>query len=139
MVGCLERIGRELAIRDTVMGATISAAGTSIPNYIASQVAARQGFANMAISSAIGSSTFNILVGLGLPWVLWTMFSTGDLYNELKDDKITLSVMIMAGVHLVFIVVLISSGFELRRWHAFLFFALYGVFVLFTFVQTSYI
>mmetsp|Transcript_15268 Transcript_15268/g.30845 ORF Transcript_15268/g.30845 Transcript_15268/m.30845 type:complete len:544 (-) Transcript_15268:484-2115(-) len=43
MVASLEDLAELLDIPDAVMGATFSAAGTSLPNYVASQVAARQG------------------------------------------------------------------------------------------------
>jgi Ca2+/Na+ antiporter len=72
MVLCLETLGHAWHINDAIMGLTASAAGTAIPNYIASHVTATQGLSNMAISNAIGSNTFNILICLGLPWVLLT-------------------------------------------------------------------
>jgi Ca2+/Na+ antiporter len=72
MVLCLETLGHAWHINDAIMGLTASAAGTAIPNYIASHVTATQGLSNMAISNAIGSNTFNILICLGLPWVILT-------------------------------------------------------------------
>jgi Ca2+/Na+ antiporter len=43
MVTSLEMLGDLMRLPDSVIGQTISAAGTSLPNYVASQVAARQG------------------------------------------------------------------------------------------------
>ena len=51
-----------LDIPDAVIGVTVSAAGTSLPNYVASKVAAEKGSGNMAVSNAFGSNTFNIMV-----------------------------------------------------------------------------
>ena len=48
MVASLESLAELLDIPDAVIGATFSAAGTSLPNYVASQVAARQGVSRFA-------------------------------------------------------------------------------------------
>jgi Ca2+/Na+ antiporter len=51
---------------------------------------------NMAVSNASGSNTFNIVIGLGLPWVLYTNFVTGfEPYHGLRDEGITESVVIL--------------------------------------------
>jgi Ca2+/Na+ antiporter len=83
-------------------------------------------FQNRAVSNALGSNTFNITIGLGLPWVLYTSFGTGfQPYDDLKDEGITEFVIILASVHFVFIVSLIGSGFVLRKWHAILYLLMY--------------
>ncbi|MEQ2211251.1 hypothetical protein XENOCAPTIV_016875, partial [Xenoophorus captivus] len=66
-------IGFTLGIPDVIMGITFLAAGTSVPDCMASVIVARQGLGDMAISNSIGSNVFDILVGLGLPWALQTL------------------------------------------------------------------
>lgn len=84
----------------------------------------------MAVSNAFGSNTFNILVGLGLPWFLYTSFGTGfQPYFGLKDEGITASVIILASVLFAFIAVVLSSGFVLYRWHATLFSVIYLAYI----------
>ncbi|PAA73517.1 hypothetical protein BOX15_Mlig019455g1 [Macrostomum lignano] len=63
-------IGDTLGIPDTVMGLTILAAGTSVPDALASVFVARDGFGDMAVSNSVGSNVFDILLGLGLPWFI---------------------------------------------------------------------
>ncbi len=46
-----------------VMGLTILAAGTSIPDLITSVIVARKGLGDMAVSSSIGSNIFDVCVG----------------------------------------------------------------------------
>ena len=106
----------------------------SLPNYIASKVAAEKGFGNMAVSNAFGSNTFNIMIGLGLPWLLYTSVGTGP-YSGLRDDGITQSVMILILCLLVFIVVVLHSGFVLYRWHGYLFITLYVAYIVFSIAQ----
>lgn len=95
-------IGFTFGIPDVIMGITFLAAGTSVPDCIASLLVARQGnltelcqnfiqwwqreyiyinislslcsgMGDMAVSNSIGSNVFDILVGLGLPWALKTL------------------------------------------------------------------
>eukprot|EP00968_Pinguiococcus_pyrenoidosus_P027542 scaffold7381_cov310-Pinguiococcus_pyrenoidosus.AAC.88 len=61
-------IGQVIGISDTIMGLTLLAAGTSIPDALSSVYMARAGEGDMAVSSSIGSNVFDILVGLPLPW-----------------------------------------------------------------------
>mmetsp|Transcript_10960 Transcript_10960/g.30285 ORF Transcript_10960/g.30285 Transcript_10960/m.30285 type:complete len:642 (-) Transcript_10960:85-2010(-) len=126
MVASLEKIAELLDIPDSVVGVTVSAAGTSLPNYIASKVAAQNGFGNQAVSNAFGSNTFNIMIGLGLPWVLYTSFGTNfEPYSGLRDDGIGQSIVILAGFLLLFIVLMLCTGFVIHKWHGHLFIFLY--------------
>nr|XP_020449849.1 sodium/potassium/calcium exchanger 3 [Monopterus albus] len=73
MVWMVTVIGFTLGIPDVIMGITFLAAGTSVPDCMASVIVAQQGLGDMAISNSIGSNVFDILVGLGLPWALQTL------------------------------------------------------------------
>lgn len=66
-------VGETLGIPDTVMGMTLLAAGTSIPDTVASVMVARDGKADMAMSNIVGSNVFDMLC-LGLPWFIQTVF-----------------------------------------------------------------
>jgi len=126
MVSSLESLAALMNIPDTIIGVTVSAAGTSLPNFVASRIAAQNGFGNMAVSNAFGSNTFNIMVGLGLPWVLYTSFATGfKPYHALRNEGITESVIILGSVLLMFVALLIPSKFVLYKWHGVLFIVLY--------------
>ncbi|XP_019872937.1 sodium/potassium/calcium exchanger 4-like [Aethina tumida] len=67
-------VGDTLDIPDSVMGLTFLAAGTSVPEAVSSVIVTNQGFGSMGISSSIGSNTFDILLCLGLPWLIKTAF-----------------------------------------------------------------
>merc|ERR1711920_409785 len=70
LVYCVEILGEVLGIHVIVMGFTLLAAGTSIPDAVSSVAIARAGEGDMAISSSIGSNIFDILVGLPIPWII---------------------------------------------------------------------
>lgn len=135
MVASLEQLAALMDIPDAVVGVTVSAAGTSLPNYVASKVAAQKGFGNMAVSNAFGSNTFNIMIGLGLPWVLYIASTGLQPYHGLRDNGITTSVIILGTVLALFIVLVVPTGFVLYRWHGMLFIVLYIAYLAFAIGQ----
>ena len=66
MMNAAERAGCLAGLQEDLMGLTVTAAGTSLPNLFASVLVARQGLGNMAVSNAFGSNTFNIFIALVL-------------------------------------------------------------------------
>ena len=58
-------IARSLGVSDALIGLTIVAVGTSLPELAASAVAAYKGKPGIAIGNVIGSNIFNILLILG--------------------------------------------------------------------------
>eukprot|EP00401_Gymnodinium_catenatum_P006336 CAMPEP_0117496468 /NCGR_PEP_ID=MMETSP0784-20121206/20672_1 /TAXON_ID=39447 /ORGANISM="" /LENGTH=542 /DNA_ID=CAMNT_0005291439 /DNA_START=146 /DNA_END=1774 /DNA_ORIENTATION=- len=83
LVYCVEILGQVLGIHIIVMGFTLLAAGTSIPDLVSSIAVARAGEGDMAVSSSIGSNIFDILVGLPIPW----MIKIGIIEMALKGDR----------------------------------------------------
>ncbi|RZF38053.1 hypothetical protein LSTR_LSTR006452 [Laodelphax striatellus] len=67
-------MGDTLKIPDSVMGITFLAAGTSVPEAVSSVIVAKQGHGSMGISNSLGSNTFDILLCLGLPWLIKASF-----------------------------------------------------------------
>ena len=63
--------GEIVDIPPSVMALTILAAGTSVPDLLTSIIVARDGHADMAVSSSIGSNIFDILMGLPIPWFFY--------------------------------------------------------------------
>lgn len=59
-------IARLLGVSETVIGLTVVAVGTSLPELATSLTAARRGEAELALGNVLGSNVFNILAILGL-------------------------------------------------------------------------
>ena len=74
MVTWAEIIGNTIGIPSVIMGLTVLAAGTSVPDMLSSVIVARRGNGDMAVSSSIGSNIFDILVGLPVPWIAYTAY-----------------------------------------------------------------
>ncbi|XP_022664161.1 sodium/potassium/calcium exchanger 5-like isoform X3 [Varroa destructor] len=72
LVWMITIIGFTLSISDTVMGLTFLSIGVTLPDIVSSLLVVRKGFGDMAVCNALGSNIFEILVGLGLPWLIKT-------------------------------------------------------------------
>ena len=66
--GAIE-IARMLGVSDLIIGLTIVAIGTSLPELAASVMSALKGEPDIAIGNVIGSNMFNLLPVLSLPGV----------------------------------------------------------------------
>ncbi|MFH4978363.1 hypothetical protein AB6A40_005072 [Gnathostoma spinigerum] len=104
-------IGETLGIPTEIMGLTLLAAGTSIPDLITSVIVARKGLGDMAVSSSIGSNLFDICIGLPVPWVLhalifWT-FHTSDASSSVAVSSKGL--ICSVGMLFIMLVILVIS------------------------------
>ena len=95
-----------LNIPAVIIGLTVLAAGTSIPDLMSSMIVAKQGRGGMAISNAIGSNIFDILIGLGLPWLLMLLLKGKNIIvgnNDLNTSVIFLFATIVVVLGLLII------------------------------------
>ncbi|XP_078518183.1 sodium/potassium/calcium exchanger 4 [Lissotriton helveticus] len=111
MVWMVTVIGYTLGIPDVIMGITFLAAGTSVPDCMASLIVARQGFGDMAVSNSIGSNVFDILVGLGVPWSMQTMIIHYGSVVKINSKGLVYSVILLLGS-----VALTVSGVHINNW-----------------------
>ncbi len=95
-------------IPEAIIALTVLVVGTSIPDLFSSIIVAKQGRGDMAVSNAIGSNIFDILVGLGLPFLIVMSLSGGTV--DAGGDIVT-SVLILFGS-----VVLLIGLLLVRRW-----------------------
>ena len=86
-VGGATEVARALNVSDAVIGLTIVAGGTSLPELVTSVVAAKKGNSGIAIGNVLGSNVLNILFILGLTGMISPMHIEGitnvDLYMML--------------------------------------------------------
>lgn len=87
-------IAKLFGMSDAVIGLTVVAVGTSLPELITSAIAAIKNKADIAIGNAVGSSIFNILFILGITAVIMAVSAGGISY-------IDLGVMILTAVILL--------------------------------------
>ena len=65
VVECAKEIALALGMSQTLVGLTVVALGTSLPELVTSVVASRKGENGLALGNVIGSNIFNILMVLG--------------------------------------------------------------------------
>merc|ERR1712168_1722833 len=117
MVWMVCMIGFTLGIPDTIMGITFLAAGTSVPDTIASVMVARNGYGDMAVSNSIGSNVFDILLGLGLPWFLSTTIrpNGGEPTVKINSNGLMLSVSLLLISLIVVVLSIHLNGWKLTK------------------------
>nr|AAP57526.1 K-independent Na+/Ca2+ exchanger JSX [Mus musculus] len=106
--------GETLGIPDTVMGLTLLAAGTSIPDTVTSVLVARKGKGDMAISNIVGSNVFDMLC-LGLPWFIKTAFTNASAPIEVNSKGLTY-ITISLNISILFLFLAVHfNGWKLDR------------------------
>ncbi|XP_019739833.1 sodium/potassium/calcium exchanger 3 isoform X2 [Hippocampus comes] len=111
MVWMVTIISYTLGIPDVIMGITFLAAGTSVPDCMASLIVARRGLGDMAVSNSIGSNIFDVLLGLGFPWALRTLIVSYSSVVTINSRGLVYSViLLLASVTLTVLCV------HLNRW-----------------------
>merc|ERR1719245_1953622 len=105
MVDWCQVIGDTLGIPQVVMGLTFLAAGTSIPDLLSSVIVAKKGFGDMAVSSSIGSNIFDILVGLPLPWLAFSIVHWCPVHVNAPNLQISLFVLLGMVVAVILMIV----------------------------------
>jgi len=116
-------------IHPAIMGVTVLAAGTSVPDAIGSLLVARDGQGDMAVSNAIGSNVFDILLGLGLPWVLSGLVYRGSAGITVDAANLVPLSFILVGTLVAVYTVTLLSGFRLTPLVGLIFFSFYFIFV----------
>lgn len=85
-------IARAWGMSDTLVGLTIVAIGTSLPELVTSIVAARKGDSGIALGNAVGSCLFNIMFILGMASVLTPIHAVSEL---IIDSGVLLAVSVL--------------------------------------------
>ena len=120
-------ISHILNIPEAIIALTVLAIGTSVPDLISSLIVAREGRGDMAVSNAIGSNIFDILVGLGLPMLIYILFS-GNVVSS--DGEISRSAIILFSSVIFLLIWLLFSRWKIGKLTGFFLIAIYIVYVI---------
>jgi cation:H+ antiporter len=103
-------IAANFGVSKKIIGLTIVAAGTSLPELVTSVVAARRGKSDIAIGNVIGSNIFNILFILSV-----SSFISPIEYNITFNKEIYLMI---GGTVFLFVAMFTGKKKKLDRWEA---------------------
>lgn len=108
-------VARIWGVSEAIIGLTIVAAGTSLPELATSIIASVRKQDDIAIGNIVGSNVFNILGILGVAGLIRPLESSG-------VNRIDFGIMIGTAILLL---PLLRSGWRLNRWEGGLFIAIY--------------
>ncbi|XP_040036009.1 sodium/potassium/calcium exchanger 2 isoform X8 [Gasterosteus aculeatus] len=128
MVWWAHQVGQTIGITEEIMGLTILAAGTSIPDLITSVIVARKGLGDMAVSSSVGSNIFDITVGLPFPWLMWS-FINGLQPVEVSSNGLFCAIVLLFIMLLFVIISIAACKWRMSKLLGFIMFMLYFVFL----------
>jgi cation:H+ antiporter len=122
---------KALGVSDLVIGLTIVAAGTSMPEVATSIMAAIKGERDIAVGNVVGSSTFNILGCLGLSGIV-----SGNLGLVVPAAILNFDIWVMIAVSLACLPVFMT-GREIARWEGGVFLLYYAAYVTYLVLATQ--
>jgi cation:H+ antiporter len=111
-------IAKLFALSELVIGLTIIAAGTSLPEVITSVVAACRGERDIAVGNVVGSNIFNILCVVGFS----SQFTRGGL--PINPSALWFDIPVMIAVAIACLPIFLT-GNRISRWEGGLFFFFY--------------
>ena len=124
LVSSATTIAEALGVSDLVIGLTVVAVGTSLPELATSVMAAIRGQRDIAVGNVVGSNIFNLLAVLGASAAV---SSSGISVNR---ELIRLDYPVMLAATLVLIPIC-WNGFAIKRWEGALLAAFYVAYVAF--------
>ncbi|MFA0960185.1 calcium/sodium antiporter [Roseivirga sp. BDSF3-8] len=116
-------IAERLGVSEKIIGLTIVAAGTSLPELVTSVVAAARKNADIAIGNVIGSNIFNILLILAISSIIRPI-----AYNPAFNLDMAI---LTGGTALLLVFMLTGKRKRLDRWEAGVLFGSYALFMVY--------
>lgn len=120
-----KEIARELGMTETLIGLTIVAVGTSLPELVTSVVAARKGETGLAVGNVIGSNIFNLMFILGISAIIHPVeVNAASVYD--------MGILFLTSLLTLFF---LKSGKALKRWEGMVMVAVYIAAMIFAIVR----
>ena len=134
MVEATRLSGCFIGIPSAVMGLTFLAAGSSVPDALASIAVAKNGLGDMVVSNAIGSNVFDIFLGLGLPWFIAGLALEEGVSTVTVDPPTLIigPIAVLFAVIVILVLLLMWMKWRLSRMLGYALFGLYGLFIVFS-------
>lgn len=114
-VDAAEKMGNCLHISEDVMGLTLLAIGSSLPDCFSSVLAAKQGKGEMAVSNALGSNVFDINICIGVSFLLKSMVGGFVRIEVEHDEGFELFIAALFVLLAVFMVAMFCYGLVLNK------------------------
>ncbi len=124
-------IAQNLGISELVIGLTIVAAGTSLPEVATSVMASIKGEQDIAVGNIVGSNIFNILAVLGLSGLV---SSEG---IQVSSAALRFDIPVMLAISVACLPIFFTDG-KISRWEGLLFFGYYLAYVIYLLLLSTH-
>ncbi|MBK7687862.1 MAG: calcium/sodium antiporter [Elusimicrobia bacterium] len=124
-------LARGLGVSELIIGLTIVAAGTSLPEVATSLLATWRGEREIAIGNVVGSNIYNVLGVLGLAAVI------GPEGVAVSSPALNFDIPVMVAVSVACLPIFLT-GHLIARWEGVLFLFYYGAYTLFLLLNTTH-
>merc|ERR1712228_1017685 len=114
-VDSAEKMGNCLRISEDVMGLTLLAIGSSLPDCFSSVLAAKQGKGEMAVSNALGSNVFDINICIGCSFLLKSVISGSKQIQVEHEEGFELFIAALFVLLALFMVAMFCYGLVLNK------------------------
>jgi len=121
-------IARTFGVSEVVIGLTLVAIGTSLPELATTIAAARKGHMEMAVGNIVGSNIFNLLLVLGVAGVLVPQ-------SDASGRLLAIDLPLMTALAFLAWLFAVLGG-RIRRWQGFFFLAVYAAYIGLIAIQT---
>jgi cation:H+ antiporter len=130
LVSAATEIATALGVSDLVIGLTVVAAGTSLPELATSVMAAIRGRRDIAVGNVVGSNIFNLLAVLGASAAV----SKNGI--SVSDDALNLDFPVML-VATIVLIPICWNGFAIKKWEGILLGMFYVAYVAYLILQAG--
>jgi len=130
MVDIAVFVAHGLGIPEAIIALTILAAGTSVPDLMSSVIAAKKGYGGMAVSNAIGSNTFDILIGLGFPWLVYSLWNKTSV--SVGTENLLSSMILLFATVFLLALILIGKKFNISKKEGWILVSIYIGYLIFS-------
>jgi len=127
LIWMISVIGHVIGASAAVMGMSLLAIGSSLPDAFNSVFAARDGYGEMALANTMGSINFDILFCLGFPWLIRCIQE--DIGYVTLDENLTLVTMCLICSSLFIIIIYLCTGWRIDLKVSIVFLLAYAVFI----------
>ncbi len=120
-------IAKYFGMSDLVIGLTIIAIGTSLPELAASLAGVLKGEDDMAVGNIIGSNVFNILAVMGIPGILNP--------SIISEHAMGRDFWVMLGLSLLLVLMALGKSRSINRIEGFILFAIFIIYQTYLFMN----
>ena len=117
-------IAKDFEISERIIGLTIIAIGTSLPELITSLIAAMKGNSDLALGNVVGSNIFNLFFVLALSGVIYPI--------DFRESYLIDILVFLFASSLLMIFMYTGRRKIIDRWEGILFFAIFVLYMIYT-------